>query len=216
MRKINTVLFDLDGTLVNSNELIIQSFKVTFKKYQPNIDYSRKQLIDMIGPPLKETFKIVSKSPKIIKELIAFYRDFYQENEFYYITIYPHVIELLKELKRLNINLGIVTTKFKESAMPSINHYNLNRYIDKFSFLGSVKEHKPSPQPIKYVLDQFDNVDMALMVGDNPADIQAGKNANILTCGVGWSLVKDKLIKEEPNFLINDYLEILDIIKKER
>lgn len=216
LQKINTVLFDLDGTLVDSNELIIQSFKETFKRYQPNHNYSRQQFIEMIGPPLKETFRIVSEEPKIINEMIDFYRNFYQKHEFEYISLYPNVIETLDQLKKLNINLGIVTTKFKESAMPSIKHFQIDKYIKNYSFLGSVKEHKPSPQPIFHALEQCSNVDLALMVGDNPSDIMAGKNANILTCGIEWSLVKDKLILTNPTFWITDYLDIIDIVKKER
>jgi pyrophosphatase PpaX len=213
--KINTILFDLDGTLVDSNEIIIQSFKQTFKYYQPEINYSREQIIEMIGPPLKETFKIVSEDPKVINEMIDYYRDFYQKHEFDYIKIYKNVIETLAELSKLKINLGIVTTKFKESAMPSIIKFGIDKHIKNYSFLGSVPEHKPNPKPVFYVLNQFDNVDKALMIGDNPSDIYAGKNANILTCGIEWTLVKEKLKASNPDFWIKDYTELLDIIKKE-
>lgn len=215
MGKINTILFDLDGTLVDSNEIIIQSFKETFKYYQPNIEYTREQIIEMIGPPLKETFKIVSEETKVINEMIAYYRTFYQKHEFEYIKLYDNVIETLEKLSKLDFNLGIVTTKFEESAMPSIKFFSIDRYIKNYSFLGSVPEHKPSPEPIFYVLKQFHKVDQALMVGDNPSDIFAGKNAGILTCGIEWTLVKDKLIATNPDFWIKDYKEILKIIEKE-
>lgn len=215
MGKINTILFDLDGTLVDSNEIIIQSFKETFKHFHPNVVYSRDQIIEMIGPPLKETFKIVSEDPVKINEMISCYRNFYQENEFNYINLYDNVIETLKELRELKINLGIVTTKFEESAMPSIKLFGIDKYIKNYSFLGSVPEHKPSPEPVYYVLNQFSDVDKVLMVGDNPSDILAGKNAGILTCGIEWTLVKDKLKATNPDFWIKNYKEILDIIKKE-
>jgi pyrophosphatase PpaX len=213
--KINTILFDLDGTLVDSNEIIIQSFKETFKYYQPNIEYTRNQIIEMIGPPLKETFKIVSEETKVINEMIDYYRTFYQKHEFEYIKLYDNVIETLEKLSKLNVNLGIVTTKFEESAMPSIKLFSIDKYIKNYSFLGSVPEHKPSPEPIFYVLNQFTNVDESLMIGDNPSDIFAGKNAGILTCGIEWTLVKDKLKATNPDFWIKDYKEILKIIEKE-
>jgi pyrophosphatase PpaX len=213
--KINTILFDLDGTLVDSNEIIIQSFKETFKYYQPNIEYTRNQIIEMIGPPLKETFKIVSEETKVINEMIDYYRTFYQKHEFEYIKLYDNVIETLEKLSKLSVNLGIVTTKFEESAMPSIKLFSIDKYIKNYSFLGSVPEHKPSPEPIFYVLNQFNNVDEALMIGDNPSDIFAGQNAGILTCGIEWTLVKDKLKATNPDFWIKDYKEILKIIEKE-
>lgn len=215
LKKINTILFDLDGTLVDSNELIIQSFKHTFAHYQPQVPYTRQQLIDMIGPPLKETFRIVSYDERIIEEMIDYYRTFYQKHEFEYITVYPYVLETLEKLSNMKMNLGIVTTKFKESAMPSIKHFNLDKYIKHYSFLGSVKEHKPSPEPIYHVLNKLDNVCLALMVGDNPGDIMAGKNAGIYTCGIEWSLVKERLLATNPDFWIKDYRELISIIEKE-
>lgn len=213
--KINTILFDLDGTLVDSNELIIESFRETFRKYKPQQEFTRQQLIEMIGPPLKETFRIVSEKKEVIEEMINFYRSFYQKHEFEYVSLYKNVLETLEKLSELNINLGIVTTKFEESAMPSIKYFNIDKYIKNYSFLGSVKEHKPSPKPIFHVLDQFNHVDKALMIGDNKSDILAGKNANIFTCGIEWSLTKEKLKETNPDFWINDYLELLNIIKLE-
>jgi pyrophosphatase PpaX len=215
LSRINTILFDLDGTLVDSNELIIESFRETFKKYQPEKTYSRQELIDMIGPPLKETFKVVSEQESIISEMIDFYRKFYQDNEFQYITLYPNVIETLDALSDKGINLGIVTTKFKESAMPSIKHFGIDKYIKYYSFLGDVDEHKPSPKPLYHVLKNFNDIDKVVMVGDNSSDILAGKNAKVLTCGLDWALNREKLINTKPDFWIKDYLELLNIIDKE-
>jgi pyrophosphatase PpaX len=215
LSRINTILFDLDGTLVDSNELIIESFRETFKKYQPEKTYSRQELIDMIGPPLKESFKVVSEQEAVILEMIDFYRKFYQDNEFQYITLYPNVIETLAALSNKGINLGIVTTKFKESAMPSIKHFGIDKYIKHNSFLGDVEEHKPSPKPLYHVLKNFNNTDKVMMVGDNSSDILAGKNAKVYTCGLEWALNREKLLNTKPDFWIEDYLELLNIINKE-
>ncbi len=217
MQNIDTVLFDLDGTLVDSNELIIKSFYETMKKYIPNREFSRKELIEMIGPPLKETFLIASSDPKVILEMINYYRKVYVDLEFDYIKLYPNVSETLKKLVDNNVQLGIVTTKFKESAMPSIKHYGLDKYISSYCFLDNVTEHKPHPEPIFYALKQFKSYKNVLMVGDNGSDILAGKNASTLTCGVEWSIKKDLIKGLNPDYWINDYLDLVDIvIKKEK
>ncbi|XFA98419.1 HAD-IA family hydrolase [Candidatus Izemoplasma sp. B36] len=217
MRNIDTVLFDLDGTLVDSNELIIKSFYETMKKYLPNREFSRKELIEMIGPPLKETFLVASSDPKVILEMINYYRKVYVDLEFDYIELYPNVIETLKKLADNGVQLGIVTTKFKESAMPSIKHYGLDKYITSYCFLDNVTEHKPHPEPIFYALKQFKNYKNVLMVGDNSSDILAGKNASALTCGVAWSIKKDLIKGLNPDYWIMDYLDLLDIVlKKEK
>ena len=211
MKNIDTILFDLDGTLVDSNELIIKSFYETMKKYLPNRDFSRKELIEMIGPPLKESFLIASNDPDVILEMIDYYREIYVKLEFDYIKLYPNVIETLKILKENNIQMGIVTTKFKESAMPSITHYGLDKYIGSYCFLDDITEHKPHPEPIFFALNQFKKYKGVVMVGDNSSDIIAGKNASIYTCGVNWSIKKDLIKELNPDFWINDYLDLIDI-----
>ena len=216
MKKIDTVLFDLDGTLVDSNDLIIKAFYETMKKYLPNRSFSRKELIEMIGPPLKESFLVASKDPKVILEMIDYYREVYVKYEFDYISLYPNVIETLKELVKNNIQLGIVTTKFKESAMPSINHYGLHKYFKSYCFLDDIKEHKPHPEPIFFALKQFKNYQNVLMVGDNSSDILAGKNASTYTCGVNWSIKRDLMEKHHPDYWIDDYSDLINIILNEK
>jgi len=214
LKKINTVLFDLDGTLINSNELIIKSFDETMKKYMPQKQFTREELIEMIGPPLKETFRVATDSQKIIQEMIDYYRKVYVALEFEYINIYPGTIEMLKEFKNRQFNLGIVTTKFKESAMPSITHYGLDKYITSYCFLDDVLEHKPHPEPLFFALRQFDNYQKVIMVGDNTSDILAGKNASCLTCGLEWSIKKDLIKALNPDFWIRDYSELIKLIDK--
>jgi len=214
LRKIDTVLFDLDGTLIDSNDLIVNCFEVTFRKYLPHENFSRQELIDMVGPPLKETFKIVSEDPVIINEMIEFYREYYIKNEFEQITIYPHVIETLDSLKALGFNLGVVTTKFSSSAMPSIKHYGMDQYFNTYCFLDDIKEHKPHPEPIFFALKQLNNYGNVVFVGDNTSDILAGRNATVLTCGVGWSIKKEAIKALNPDFWIEDFSELVQIIKE--
>ncbi len=212
MHKIDTVLFDLDGTLVDSNELIIKSFDETMKKYLPEREFSRMELIEMIGPPLQETFSIASTNQAVIDEMIVYYREVYVRLEFDYVKIYPNTIEMLKTLSENNFNLGIVTTKFKRSAMPSIKHYGLDKYITSYCFLDDISEHKPHPEPIFFALNQFKDYNNVIMVGDNSSDILAGRNASALTCGVNWSIKKDLIKSLNPDFWINDFSDLIKII----
>lgn len=214
LQKIDTILFDLDGTLVDSNELIIKSFYETMKKYIPNREFTRTELIEMIGPPLKETFLIASDDPKIILEMIDYYREIYVLYEFDYISIYPNTIKMLEEFSSRGYNLGIVTTKFKESATPSIELYGLDKYMTSYCFLDDITNHKPHPEPIYFALKSFKNFEKVIMVGDNTGDIQAGFNANCLTCGLDWSIKRDLIKALKPDFWIKDYSELIDIIDK--
>ncbi|MFW5794084.1 MAG: HAD-IA family hydrolase [Bacillota bacterium] len=214
MQKINTILFDLDGTLVDSNQLIIDSFTQTFKNFFPKIKHSYQDYVNMIGPTLKETFSLFEKNKENVKQMIEYYRNYYLKNEFEYIKIYPNLIETLEQLKNANFKTGIVTSKFKESAMASIKHFNLDKYIDVYVFLGDVTYPKPSPEPILLAKKLLKSHKEILFIGDNPSDILSGKNANILTCGVEWSLKKERLKELNPDFWITNFKELITIINK--
>ena len=148
MQKIDTILFDLDGTLVDSNNLILKTFKRTFQLHFSNKILTQNDLIQMMGPPLQETFSRFSSDTNVVNSMINSYRDIYQQIEFDYVKPYPHIIETLKAFKDANFNIGIVTTKFKESAMPSINRFGIDKYIDVIIGLDDVKNHKPHAEPV--------------------------------------------------------------------
>jgi len=214
MNKINTILFDLDGTLVDSNNLLIDSFKETFLKFFPQISFTTLDHINMIGPSLEDTFSCYTNNSYTIKDMISFFRSYYVIHEFNSITLYPNVIEVLKWLKDHQFNIGIITTKFKESAMPSIRYFQLDAFIDVFVFLDDVSNPKPDPEPIILAKGILKNCDQILMIGDNPSDILSGKNAGTLTCGVSWSYKSDALRNTHPDFWIDSFIELIDIINQ--
>ncbi len=212
MRKpIDTILFDLDGTLVDSNELIIESFRQTFAKHFPDLTFSFTELVEMMGPPLSESFARFTSSNELISTMIDTYRSIYQSLEFSYIKLYPNVIETLAYFKQINFNIGVVTTKFSRSAMPSIRHFGLDSYLDEIITLDDVTHHKPHPEPILKALEKF-NHQSVLMIGDSPSDLLAGINANTLTCAVAWSYKLNELIPLEPDFWIRDFEELIMIV----
>ncbi|QLY40469.1 HAD-IA family hydrolase [Hujiaoplasma nucleasis] len=214
MLKINAVLFDLDGTLVDSNQLLIDSFKHTIEYFFPSLKFTKNDYIHMIGPSLEETFSNLTNNDEIITKMIELFRNYYIDHEQESIKIYPNVISSLKELKKMKIQTGIVTTKFKSSALPSIEMFELNKYIDVYVYLDSVEYAKPHPEPIHKAISLLKDPQMVMMIGDNPSDILSGKNAKILTCGVDWSYKKDLLRKTDPDFWMTDFNQLSMIIKK--
>jgi len=180
-------------------------------KYLPEKSFTRQELIDLMGPPLYETFQIVSTSQAFIQEMIDYYRKVYVEIEFDYIQIYPHVLETLQYFKMHGFHLGIVTTKFQISALPSIQAFKIDQYIDILIGLDDVENHKPHPEPVLKALSHFSHQD-AIMVGDNTTDLQAGQNAGILTCGVEWSMKKSELKALNPDFWIKDFNDLIQIV----
>ena len=219
MRKIDTVLFDLDGTLIDTNEIIIRSYQEAYKIHFPELKISRKKIIDQIGPPLEAIFSLYTKSPFKIAEAIDTYRAYYMKHEATYHSLYPHVLEVLKTLHAQGYQLGIVTSKFKQAAMPSFTHYGLDQYFSVFIALDDVKNPKPSAEPVLKALSKFTTYQGAIMIGDNQGDILSGKNANILSAGVAWSIKgAHHLKKVNPDYMfysMNDIITVLNRLNEE-
>ena len=214
MKKIDTILFDLDGTLINTNEIIIQSFKYTFDTHFPDNELDVDKILTFIGPTLQQTFSDYTSDPFLIQDMIDSYRKYYVENEMGLFDIYPDVIEVVTKLKEEGYNLGIVTSKFKEAAWPSFTHYNLDRLFDVFISLDDVEHPKPNRNPIDVALSYFNDSHGAIMIGDNQGDILAGKNAGIYSAGVAWSIKGSAyLMQVNPDFMLSDMKDIFRVLK---
>lgn len=214
MKKLNTILFDLDGTLINTNDIIIRSFRSTFDRHFPNVEVTNEDIHKMIGPTLEQTFGNYTKDPFEIQDMINSYREFYVIYEIGNFEIYPDVLEVVKDLKEKGYNLGILTSKFKEAAWPSFTHYGMESIFDSFTALDDVEYPKPHRNAVDVALSNFDNVTGAIMIGDNKGDILAGKNAGIYSAGVAWSFKGAAFLMEaDPDFMLRDMKDIYRVIK---
>ena len=172
------------------------------------------KIMTFIGPTLHETYGSYTNDKKIVQDMINSYREFYVEFEVGNFKIYPQVEEVVKKLHNLGYNLGIVTSKFKVAAWPSFTHYGLEKYFDVFIALDDVDYPKPNKEPILTALSRFPSYNKVIMIGDNQGDILAGKNANVISAGVEWSLKgKDHLLEVNPDFMLSDMNDIFRVIK---
>ncbi|MFV0392918.1 MAG: pyrophosphatase PpaX [Coprobacillaceae bacterium] len=207
------ILFDLDGTVLDTEELIFESFKYVFRKYKPGYTLSKEELLSFLGPSLKDSFERFFDS-KIVDELIEYYREFNHAKHEEYVTIYPTVVETLETLKKEGYPLAIVTTKANHVAHIGLDLFDLTKYFDSVVGLDDVKTTKPNPEGIYKAMKEL-RVDKAVMIGDNITDIQAGKNAGVYTIGVKWAAKGyQEMAKLEPDLLIDEMSEILDFIKE--
>lgn len=218
MKKLDTILFDLDGTLIDTNDIIVRSFRSTFDRHFPDVNISDAQIHSFIGPTLHQTFSDYTNDPFLIQDMIDSYREFYVEYEIGNFHIYPGVLDVTQELKANGYNLGILTSKFRVAAWPSFTHYGLERIFDAFTALDDVEYPKPHRNAVDTALKNFPNHGKAIMIGDNQGDILAAKNAGIYSAGVAWSLKgKDHLLEVEPDFMLetmHDIYRIIDEIER--
>ncbi|GAA0589612.1 pyrophosphatase PpaX [Virgibacillus siamensis] len=206
---IHTILFDLDGTLIDTNELIIESFMYTFKQYGKEL--SRSDAAEFIGPPLRDSFLQVDANRA--DEMIATYRQHNLHHHDHFVTAFPNVAATLEALHRHNIKTGIVTTKMRHTVNMGLKVTGLDHYFETIITLDDVTHAKPHPEPIEMAMQDMNAMaDSTLMVGDNQHDIDAGKNAGVQTAGVAWSLKgKEKLLTYKPTYMLDDMMDLLKI-----
>lgn len=208
---INTVLFDLDGTLIDTNELIIASFLHTLEVYRPG-EYKREDVLPFIGPTLMETFSKIN--PSQCEEMCQTYRKFNIANHDTLVREYSGVYETVASLKEKQYKLAIVTTKMLNVTMMGLRLTKLEPFFDTIVALDHVKEPKPNPEPIFKALSQIGSKpEQAIMVGDNYHDILAGKNAGTKTAGVAWTLKgRESLEVHHPDYMLENMRDLLPIL----
>ncbi|MDR4889630.1 pyrophosphatase PpaX [Fredinandcohnia sp. QZ13] len=209
---INTLLFDLDGTLIDTNELILQSFLHTFETYFPDRQFTREEILPFNGPTLHESFSSVD--PERAEEMIAEYRKFNHEKHDELVTEFPGVFDTIKTLKEQGYKIGVVTTKIRNTVNMGLNLTKLDQFFDVVVTLDDVKNPKPDPEPVLLALKQLGSTpEEAIMIGDNYQDIVAGQNAGTKTAGVAWSHKgKDFLLEYKPDFMLENMSDLLDIV----
>lgn len=208
---IEAVLLDLDGTLINTNELIVKSFQHTFRK-NLNREVGEEEIVQYFGEPLIETMKRFDI--KNAEKLVEVYRKYNEEYHDLLTKSFDGVEEALALLKSRSIKLAVVTSKRKMMAEKGLRLLGLYDFIDVFITPECTSKHKPDGEPAILACNLMKvSPENAIMVGDSHFDILCGKNAGCKTCLVSYSTQSLEHIKEyAPNFIIDNLMELEDII----
>ncbi|OMP68269.1 pyrophosphatase PpaX [Domibacillus epiphyticus] len=212
MKNITTLLFDLDGTLINTNELIVESFLHTLNRYFPD-QYKREDVYPFMGPPLIETFEAIDKER--VTEMVADYRKFNLEQHDSLVTEFEGVYETIRTLHENKYKMAIVSTKMHDTIVKGLKLTNLDKFFDVIVALDHVENAKPHPEPLEKALAALGSKpEEAMMIGDNYHDIEGGQNAGTMTAGVAWSIKgRDFLNEYNPDFMLESMTDLLDILK---
>lgn len=212
--KITTILFDLDGTLIDTNELIISSYLYTLDKYFPG-QYGREDVLPFMGPPLIDSFTSIDRER--VDEMVATYRAHNLENHDLLVKEFDGVYETIRILHENGYKLAIVSTKMSDTIHKGLQLTNLDSFFDVVIGIDHVTHAKPDPEPLLKALEQLESTpEEAMMVGDNHHDILGGKNAGTITCGVAWSVKgKDHLATFKPDYMLEKMSDLLHILKVE-
>ena len=208
MHKYEVLLFDLDGTLCDTDEMLIQSFFALYKKYRPAKIRTREELIYFSGPPIKKT--LVDEFPDYsFEEIYKAFQETSRELYLPYVKAFDNEIETLKKLKEAGYLLGVVTNKGAPLTKYSLEVAHIDGLFDVVISADDVNAPKPSPLGINKALERLAIADKGkvLYIGDNDIDYETACNAGTDAMLVTWGPREIKSIKAA-KFAVSSYNEL--------
>lgn len=181
---MKSILFDLDGTLVNSSSGIKAAFNYTFERLQLPLQ-TDKRLSTFIGPPLEVTFANYFTEKTDIDQAIKAFREYYNAKGVYQTSLHPGITNLLKELNNLGYSLYVTTSKHEPMAELMLTELGV---ISSFKHVyGSTPEHFHKADVIKACLtEQKIQAAEAVIIGDTKFDMIGGQKTGVRRLGITW------------------------------
>lgn len=205
------VIFDLDGTVVNTIPLIIASYQHAAAVVLGDTP-SASEARSWIGQPLTTHFE--SRFPDRADELVAAYLEWNSEHLPSLLQHYPGMAELLAALERAGVRTGVATSKRRESATRTLHHAGLEGKLDLTVTMEDSAKHKPDPEPLLLAVAQREgSAQQAAYVGDAVVDIQAAKAAGMASIAVTWGAgTEAELRAAGPDQLVHTVAELRSVL----
>lgn len=213
------IIFDLDGTLLDTQAAIYSSFRYAFAKYRPELKLTEEDYASFLGPTLDWPFRkfCPEATEEEIKEMIETYRKYNVEIHKDLVKAMPNVKQLLDYLKENGYKVAIASSKMSETIKLGLEVTGLSDYFEVIVGVEQVYNPKPDKEILVKTLKElkapFTN---AVYVGDSASDIKCGKNAGVYTVGFTSNKLKIEDLKaSEPNELIDDMGQLKDVLCKD-
>ncbi len=186
MPAFQTVLFDLDGTLLNSVDLIVDSYHHTLAAHSlPPL--TRTEILAGLGTPLYSVFGQWTDDQAVIASWVATYREFNLAHHDSRASAYPGVVEMVRAIQASGRQLGLVTSKNRSGAQRGLNLIGLGESMQVIVGADDVTRPKPDPEPVLQALERLGaNPSSTVFVGDSHHDVHSGRAAGVFTAGVTW------------------------------
>ena len=217
MPAIRTVLFDLDGTLIDSVRLILDSYHHTLATHglPPRSD---EEWLAGVGTPLTVQFATWRDDPETLQALIATYREYNLKHHDRMVTVYPGVVEAVRALKEDGIATGLVTSKNRAGALRGLTLVQLEALMDVLVCADEVENPKPHPEPVEKAVRLLSADPRATVyVGDSVHDMLSGRAAGVRTAAVLWGpFGRAHLEGAQPDYWLERPEELLTLVRDSR
>jgi pyrophosphatase PpaX len=210
--RYSTILFDLDGTLVDSISLIVDSFHHTLSIHGLPA-HSDEHWRRTIGSPLAHELRRCAPDDETAAAMLLTYRTFYIAQHDRRVRAYAGIIEAVRALRAHGCGIGVVTSKVREGAYRSIRAAGMTDDISVIVAFDDVTHGKPHPEPVYIALERMGAAAAnTVFVGDSVHDLCSGRAAGVATAAVTWGAApRDELATEAPDHWIESPADLVSL-----
>lgn len=207
--KYTCIVFDMDGTLTQTNQLIYDAFNLVAEKYLGR-RLPPEEIVTYFGPPEKEAVQNMIGPEHIDEAMVEYYR-FYNERHNTLASLYPGILEILRFLHAQDVLVALFTGKGRRTTDITLELFEIERYFDITITGDDVDgEFKPSGDGIRRIISRFNLVpSQVLMVGDSVGDVLAAREAGTDVASVVWdSYGKHEVLKLNADYVFENVDEL--------
>jgi pyrophosphatase PpaX len=213
---IRAVLFDFDGTLADTTELFLRTYRHTLARHlgsaPPDEEWRAR-----FGMPLDVQLRHYASTAEEVARLVASFREYQQAHEGALTRPFPGVVETVEELARRGLKLAIVTSKHRPGAIRAMGLCGLTDHFPVVVTPDDVPRGKPHPDPVLLALERLGvHPRESIFLGDSPFDLAAGRAAGTVTAAALWgAFPREALEAERPDHLLERPEELLGVVRAE-
>ncbi len=210
--KNKVLIFDLDGTILDTFLLIEKTVFKTFEEKLSNYPLTKEEAHSFFGPLLDYSFKKYGKNQEEVDDLVSTYRRINYELMEEYTRLYDRIDEVIITLKQRGYIIGILSNKKTDAVVKGLDIFHIRDLFDFIIGADQLIEPKPDPRGIYDIIEKYSPIDI-YMIGDTIIDIKTGQNAGVKTIGVTWCKTsKSEFIKNNTTYIVEKPIELLEVL----
>ncbi len=209
---LKAVFFDMDGTLIDSDQLVETIYQKLTTQYPPDVPLSAIPRQDLFAKSYIEVIKMLYKrqDDRYLEKVMMLH----QMNQDKFLKLFDGTLEMLQSLKRYPVYLFLVTSELKEIATEELKKLRIFDYFDDIITASDLIFQKPNPEGLLKLLKRYDlNPDQCLFIGDQTSDAMAGKQTGIQTAWMGWNHFNHDDIAHHFDLKFSHWSEVLNRIE---
>jgi pyrophosphatase PpaX len=206
---LSTVLFDLDGTLLDTVDLILLSYRHTLERHLGTVPPDRI-FLRALGTPLHLMFRAFTEDPAEIAAMVETYRVHNAEHHDDRVLAYEGALEAVRAVAARGCKLAVVTSKSRTVSRRGLEVCGFDGLFPTLIAAEDVTRHKPDPEPVRLALERLGaRPEEAVFIGDSPFDMESGRRAGVRTAAALWGpFEREELERQAPDHWLADPREI--------